>query len=52
MDRARIPRKVLQLKKESCGTGQNKMVQPGNRNIKRQNSWPENEKETLGRYNT
>jgi hypothetical protein len=51
IDITRVLRKglqLLQLKKESCGTSQNKMFEPGSRNVNGRNSWQENEKGTLG----
>jgi hypothetical protein len=52
IDITRVPRKALQLKKESCDTSQNKMFEPGSRNVKGRNSWQENEKGMLGQWNT
>ena len=46
IDITRGPRKALQLK-ESCDASQNKMFEPGSRNVKGRNSWQENEKGTL-----
>jgi hypothetical protein len=48
IDITRVTRKGLQLKKESCGTSQNKMFEPSGRNVEGRNSWPKNEKGTLG----
>jgi len=55
IDITRVPRKgiqLLQLKKESCDISQNKMFEPSSRNVTGRNSWQENEKGTLGRWNT
>jgi len=52
IDITRVPRKALQLKKEYCDTSQNKRFEPGSRNVKGRNSWQENEKGTLGQWNT
>jgi hypothetical protein len=52
IDITRVPRKALWLKKEYCGTSQNKIFEPGCRNVKGRNNWQENEKGMLEQWNT